>query len=72
MTLLSTPLHDRMGKSMDDTLDTLRILSLTFAISLAVSIQLSGSAATGGPMLDHHSVNAPMSAPSAIEVRALI
>ncbi|ATG38975.1 MULTISPECIES: hypothetical protein [Phaeobacter] len=68
MTLLSTPLRDRLGTSLDDRLDTLRILGLTVAICLAIGVKLTA----GGQAAGLHSAEAPVMQPPAIETQALI
>ncbi|MEK0162900.1 hypothetical protein VWX35_17645 [Phaeobacter sp. A36a-5a] len=68
MTLLSKPLRDRMGKSLDDRLDTLRILGLTVAIGLAIGAKLT----TDGQAAGLHTAEAPVMLPPQIETQALI
>ncbi|MFV1440432.1 hypothetical protein VWZ88_17280 [Phaeobacter sp. JH20_36] len=68
MTLLSKPLRDRMGKSLDDRLDTLRILGLTVAIGLAIGAKLTTDGQAGGL----HTAEAPVLMPPQIETQALI
>ncbi|UWS01140.1 hypothetical protein [Phaeobacter inhibens] len=68
MTLLSTPLRDRLGTSLDDRLDTVRILGLTAAIGLAIGVKLT----TSGQAAGLHSAEAPVMMPPQIETQALI